>query len=95
MVKTAANDQRLREVESKLKRSCRQVRVLDRRMDVLKVRYNRAQGSHNRAAFSSFRLQLATLEGVRQAFYIYACERAAEKNLLKTEMVQGMRDGEE
>lgn len=86
MVKRTAIDQKLREVERKLKASCRQVSVLDRRMDILQRRYKKANENKARAVFSSLRLQLSTLEGVRQAFYLYACDRVAEKSHLKEEV---------
>ena len=55
-------------------------------MDILQRRYKKAQRSKTKAAFDSIRLQLSTLEGVRQAFYVYACERAAETGRLREEM---------
>ena len=86
MAKKTAIDQRLRVVERKFKTSARQVSVLDRQMDRLQARYKRAYDSKTKAVFNSFRLQLSTLEGVRQVFYLYACERAAEKSRLQEEM---------
>ena len=55
-------------------------------MDILQVRYKKAYKSRRKGFFDSFRIRLATLEGVRQAFYLYACEKAAEKRLLLEEM---------
>lgn len=86
MAKKTAIGQRLREVERKFKKSARQVGVLDRQLDRLQARYKRADNSKTKAVFNSFRLQLSTLEGVRQVFYLYACERAAEKSRLQKEM---------
>ena len=86
MVRKISTENRLREVERKLQRSRRQISVLDRHMDILQVRYKRASDSKRKGLFSSFRIQLATLEGVREAFYLYACEKAAETRLLKEEM---------
>jgi hypothetical protein len=86
MVKTTAIGQRLREVDRKFKTSCQQVRVLDRQMDILQSRYKKAKVNKTRAAFNSFRLQLSTLEGVREAFYLYACDRAAERSRLREDM---------
>ena len=88
MVKSTTTELKLREVERKLKTSCRQISVLDRQMDILQVRYKKAYNSKRRGLFDSFRIRLATLEGVRQAFYLYACEKAAEKRILLEEMQQ-------
>jgi len=96
MVKIVKTELKLREVERKFKTSCRQVSILDRQMDSLQVRYKRAYESKRPSLYNSFRMRLATLEGVRQAFYLYAMEKATEKHLLKEEMRQElMRTTEE
>ena len=87
MVRTAVSiDKKLREVDRKFKVSFAQLRVLDRQMDILQRRFTKAKENKTKAAFNSFRLQLSTLEGVRQAYYLYACDRAAERHRLQKEM---------
>ena len=55
-------------------------------MDVLQHRYKKAKHNSTRAAFKSFRLQLSTLEGVREMFYLYTCDRVAERSHIQEEM---------
>jgi len=75
-------------ITRKLKASCRQISVLDRRMDILQSRFKRARNNQRNGVFNSLRIQLATLEGVREAFYIYACKKAAEKEDIFDEIRQ-------
>ena len=97
MVKSISQEKlnKLNDVGTKFTKSCRQIRVLDRQMDILQLRYDRANKQRSRAAFHSLRLQLTTVEGVRQAFYEYACRRSAEKNFLEAEIIEEMRASEE
>ena len=86
MTKKISINNRLGECDRKFRASCRQIGVLDRKMDIVKCRYQKASRDKRTALFNSLRLQLATLEGVRQAFYLYACDKAAEKSHLNDEM---------
>ena len=75
-------------VTRKLKASFRQISVLDRRMDILQSRFKKARSNERNGVFNSLRIQLATLEGVREAFYIYACKKAVEKDYIFDEIRQ-------
>ena len=88
MVKATATsmNQRLTDVNRKFKASCQQVRIIDRKMDVRRRRYCKAKDEKLMAAFNSVRLQLATLEGVRQAFYMYASDKATERRCIVDEI---------
>ena len=54
----------------KFRRVCKQIILLDNRVTACKVRYRRA-ARHSPAVKSSLRLQLITLENVRQIFWKY------------------------
>lgn len=96
MVKAAVDlSVEAKEITRKLKASCRQISVLDRKMDILQSRFKRARKNRSNGLFNSVRIQLATLEGVREAFYIYACKKAAEKDFIFDEMRQRSSQAEE
>jgi hypothetical protein len=74
---------RLQDIQYKYQKACQQIKILDRQLDTMQHRYDIATQERSRAVYHSLRLQLATLEGVRSAFYEYACWKAAEKKELR------------
>jgi hypothetical protein len=68
----------MRKIERKIRRANAEIRILDRKMDILSIRYRRAVTDGRKAFRYSYRIQLATLEGVRQAFCEYSWEKLGE-----------------
>ena len=69
---------RLRRLDTKIKKVSEQIRILDRRMDSLTTRYRGAVTDGRRTFRYTYRLQLATLEGVRKAYYEYSQLKSRE-----------------
>lgn len=67
---------RLYETEMKFKRACEQVVLLNDKLEGLQTRYEKARQENHRSFRYNLRLRMATVEGVRNAFYEYACEKA-------------------
>ena len=65
----------IRHVHRKFKRACRQVVLLNNRLEQLLVHYNRAGRDRRRSLRYARRLQIATIEGVRNMFYEYAAHQ--------------------
>ena len=55
---------------------CEQIRLLNLRIDRLKIRYTRAERARNTRVLYALRLQLSTQEGVRNMFVEYATRKA-------------------
>lgn len=66
----------LYEVEKRFKRSCEQVVLLNGKLEGLQKRYDKARQENHRTFRYNLRLQMASVEGVRNAYYEYACEKA-------------------
>lgn len=67
---------RLHETELRFKKACEQVVLLNDKLMGLQVRYDRARQENSRSFRYNLRLRMATVEGVRNAYYEYACEQA-------------------
>ena len=63
-------------LQSKFKSACSQVILLNNKIVDANVRYKRASQQGNKAYLYSGRLQLMTLEGVRNTIYEYAARLA-------------------
>ena len=87
----------MRILDKKFRRACRQIVLLNNKLEGLQVRYDRAYKVNRRSFRYSIRLQLATLEGMRNMFYEYACRRADELEALQDQLVDAgvMSDTEE
>ena len=87
----------LRALDQKFRHSCRQIMLLNHRIKDKQVRYDRAYKLNQRSWRYSLRLQLATLEGMRNMFYEYAYRRADELEALQDSLVAAgvMSDTEE
>lgn len=70
--------QRLVSIEKRFLLCCHQITLVDQRLDSLQIRYDRASQARNRTLRYSLRLQIATVEGVRNMYYLYAKIKGAE-----------------
>lgn len=68
----------LNEAETRFKRACEQVVLLNDKLDGLQRRYDKAVQENHRSFRYNLRLKMASVEGVRNAYYEYACEKAEE-----------------
>jgi hypothetical protein len=73
-------------VEYKFRKSCEQIKLLTRRLDLLQIRYNKAKRDDMKSFRYTQRLQLATVEGTRNMFYEYAVRQATEVTRLKKQI---------
>lgn len=73
-------------VDRKFHKACAQLRVLSRRIELVELRYEKAC-RQNALSFSyMLRLELASLEGVRDMFYEYASCCAERLEILQNKM---------
>lgn len=70
--------ERLDRLETKFVKASQQVQLLDRKLETQHVRYTRANRDRQIACRYFIRLKAATVEGVRNAFYMYALNIAEE-----------------
>lgn len=73
--------------DRKFRRACQQIRLLNHRIEDAQIRYDRAYATSRRSFRYTCRLQLATLEGMRNMFYEYACNRADELEALQEDLI--------
>jgi hypothetical protein len=73
-------------VEYKFRKSCEQIKLLTRRLDLLQIRYNKAKRDDMKSFRYTQRLQLATVEGTRNMFYQYAVRQATEVTRLQKQI---------
>jgi len=66
----------LNEAELRFKRACEQVVLLNDKLEGLQRRYDKARQENHRSFRYNLRLKMASVEGVRNAYYEYACEKA-------------------
>ena len=86
-------------LERKFRRGCGHIRVLNRKIEDVQTRYDRAYDKQNRSFRYTYRLQLASMEGVRNMCYEWASQRADELESLQDVLIdQGLispaREGE-
>ena len=77
-----------RHLDGKFRRSCHHIRMLNRRIEDIQVRYDRAFSAGRRSFRYSHRLKLATYEGMRNMYYEYACRRADELEQIQEVLIQ-------
>lgn len=70
----------------KFQRACKQVMLLNNWIREQKCRYYRAKRKNQRSFSYTISWQISTLEGVRNAFYEYACNAAVEVQDLQEHM---------
>jgi hypothetical protein len=73
-----ANYEYLDEMEKRFLLCCRQITIVDQKLDYLQIRYQRASRANHRSLRYSLRLQIATVEGVRNVYYQYAKVKGTE-----------------
>lgn len=83
----------LKQLNKKFRLSCNQVVLLNNEIEYMQNRYDRAVSEKRRSFRYFLRLQIATLEGVRNMFYEYACRKAdtldsMHQNLLNQGVIQ-------
>lgn len=83
-----ATMEKMRVLDKKFRRACKQIMLLNQCIEDKQTRYNRAHRNNQRSWRYTLRLQLATLEGMRNMFYEYAHKRADELEALQDAMVE-------
>lgn len=78
--------QQLASMEKRFLLCCQQITLVDQRLDSLQIRYIRASKDQNRSLRYSLRLQIATVEGIRNIFYQYAKSKGAEIAKLRRDL---------
>lgn len=79
-------EKRLASIEKRFLLCCQQITLVDQRLDTLQIRYVRACKDRNRSLRYSLRLQIATVEGVRNIYYQYAKMKGAEIAKLRRDL---------
>ena len=67
-------------------RATEQVVVLRQRLHEMEFRYNRAKSAGQKAFLYSLELRMSTLEGLRDMYYDYACEKGDEVQKLRIQV---------
>ena len=81
-----------RENMKKLKHACKQLVLLDNRMEDLKRRLEWAVTAEDRRFRYSRMLALSSVEGVRNYFYEYSCQKAIELDEMNLQLEEyGLR----
>ncbi len=78
--------QELQDTERRVFECCQQIVLIDQKLDIVQTRYNRADNDNFRSLRYSLRLQLATVEGVRNAYYEYAKSKAQKMAKLRQDI---------
>jgi mitochondrial fission protein ELM1 len=76
----------LSKAESRFRKACDQIVMLNQRLGEVQKRYKLAKKSNNRAFRYNLRLKLAVIEGSRNMFYDYAYAKADQVAELRREM---------
>ena len=74
--------------ERKFHRACHHIRMLNRRIEETQSRYDNAYARQQRPFRYTYRLQIATLEGVRNMFYEYASRQAEKLEKIQEELIE-------
>ncbi|KAK6180567.1 hypothetical protein SNE40_012698 [Patella caerulea] len=82
---------RLMDAERFFRRACEQIVQLNRRLDEMAKRYDKASRENHRSFRYSLRLRMAVTEGVRNMYYEYAANKADEITNLRC---QALHDSE-
>jgi len=88
-----------RALDKKFRKACHHIRMLNRHIEQIQTRYDRAFSSGRKSFRYTHRLKLATYEGMRNMYYEYACRRADElekmqDNLIHRGMISESSDSE-
>jgi len=88
----------LYETENRFRRSCEQIILLNNKLEDLQLRYDKAKTDNHKSYRYNLRLKMATVEGVRNTYYEYACwkaEKVAELRTLVGVVSPGSESGDE
>ena len=88
MVKVQDTIAKMRVVDRKFRYSCRQITLLNHRIKDKQVRFDRAHRINQRSLWYNLRLQLSTLEGVKNMFLEYAYKHADELEALQHTLLE-------
>ena len=75
-------------LDRKFRKACHHIRVLNRRIEHIQVRYDRAFSAGRKSFRYAHRLKLATYEGMRNMYYEYACRHADELEKMQDCLIQ-------
>ena len=75
-------------LDTKFRRACHHMRVLNRQIEEFQIRYDRAFAKGRRSFRYMHRLKLATFEGMRNMYYEYACRRADELEQMQNVLIE-------
>ena len=73
--------------DGKFRRACKEIRQLNHRLEDKQIWYDRAYSQNMRSARYTLRLQLATMEGMRNIFYEYASRLADELEEIQDQLI--------
>jgi hypothetical protein len=76
----------MEQMDRKFQRACEQILLLNNQILDLQSRYDRAVSDRQRSWRYHLRLRIATVEGIRNMYYEYACLRADELDDLQTKL---------
>ncbi len=82
-------------LDRKFHKACDQIRLLNRHINNLQTRYDRAFHANQRSFKYNLRLKLTTYEGVRNMYQEYARRRAEELEIMKDALIQRGQDSDE
>ena len=78
---------KMRATDRRFQRACRQLVMLNNRLEDLNTQYRRCRRNNRRGLRYGVRLQLSTVEGLRNMFYEYACLRADDLEEMQQDLV--------
>lgn len=85
----------LTEAERSFRKACEQIVQLNRRLDEMAKRYDKASRENHRSFRYSLRLRMAVTEGVRNMYYEYAANKADEITQLRCQVLREVRAGDD
>ena len=77
---------KIREVDEKFRKARIQIILLNNKIEALIVRYNRCTRQKRRSCRYAIRMQVATVEGVRNMYYEYARRQCQNMDALQRKL---------
>ena len=84
----------LYETENRFRRACEQIILLNSRLEELQLRYDQARLDNHKSFRYNLRLKMATVEGVRNSYYEYACWKAETVTELRLQVAVDSTESE-
>lgn len=78
----------LKQMNKKFRLCCSQVVLLNNEIEYLQNRYDQAVADQRRSFRYFLRLKIATMEGVRNMLYEYACRRADQLDAMHEQLLR-------